>query len=220
MKSVYLIRQGLRKCRLCKTVFALTPENFTRNRSEIGGFVYECKPCRSGIYQKPSPITDEIRRKKNEYLRKWRKTEKQKAHRKEYRQKNRIRITEYNRQWSETRGGYFRQYSKKYLKEHPESFAQRFARRRARLHEAEGVFTTKEWLEVKKQYNYKCPACGRSEPEIKLTVDHIQPISKGGSNSIENIQPLCWSCNSRKGAKTICFCTLGSAIGLSPITVT
>ena len=66
---------------------------------------------------------------------------------------------------------------------------------------AEGNYTWKEWKELKKKYNYSCVMCGRKEPEIKLTIDHIIPISKRGTNWISNIQPLCRSCNSKKGKK-------------------
>jgi len=79
-------------------------------------------------------------------------------------------------------------------------------RRRARLAGSEGSFTTREWQELLAQYS-ACPGCGLNWEEIPLprgrktavTRDHIVPISKGGSNRIENIQPLCYSCNSRKG---------------------
>lgn len=73
--------------------------------------------------------------------------------------------------------------------------------RRARIQNVGGSFTNGEWANLKAQYNYTCPHCERSEPQIKLTIDHIIPVSKGGSNNIENIQPLCGSCNSKKGAK-------------------
>lgn len=59
-----------------------------------------------------------------------------------------------------------------------------------------------EWEILKAQYNYTCPSCSEEEPKIKLTEDHIIPLSKGGSDKIENIQPLCGSCNFKKHTNT------------------
>lgn len=43
-----------------------------------------------------------------------------------------------------------------------------------------------------------CAYCGTTE---NLSVDHKRPISRGGSSEPENLQCLCRSCNSRKGAR-------------------
>lgn len=77
--------------------------------------------------------------------------------------------------------------------------------RKARKREAEGTHSFAEWENLKAQYNWTCPCCKKQEPDIVLTADHIIPLTKGGSNNIENIQPLCRSCNSKKYTKTIFY---------------
>ena len=42
----------------------------------------------------------------------------------------------------------------------------------------------------------KCKKCGATD---NLHLDHIKPVSKGGDDSLDNLQVLCCSCNSSKG---------------------
>jgi|SRR3989304_211107 len=66
-----------------------------------------------------------------------------------------------------------------------------------------GSHSFAEWELLKTQYNWTCPCCKKIEPKIKLVQDHIIAVSKGGSDNIENIQPLCRSCNAKKMIKII-----------------
>lgn len=66
---------------------------------------------------------------------------------------------------------------------------------RARRLGIEGTFTKKEWQALCKQHDHLCAKCGRA---YALGPDHIIPLSKGGTNWIDNIQPMCSSCNYSK----------------------
>jgi len=78
-------------------------------------------------------------------------------------------------------------------------------KRRFIMKQTKNQLSINEWNNMKQMYEYTCPSCHRKEPTIKLTIDHVIPLSKNGSHSIDNIQPLCNKCNSSKMTKTIIY---------------
>ena len=53
--------------------------------------------------------------------------------------------------------------------------------------------------EVFKRDGYRCVECGaRKEDGATLHVDHIIPVSKGGTDELDNLQTLCSDCNLNK----------------------
>ncbi len=87
----------------------------------------------------------------------------------------------------------------------PEGKAKRLAaknRRRARKLNAPGPHhTAKQWVDKRAEYDQRCAYCFR-KPK-RLTLDHVVPLIRGGSNAIENCVPACATCNSSKGPKDL-----------------
>jgi 5-methylcytosine-specific restriction endonuclease McrA len=75
--------------------------------------------------------------------------------------------------------------------------------RRARKLAAGGSHSDQEWQALKTFYDYRCLCCGKREPKIRLTRDHVISLTQGGTDSIDNVQPLCARCNSKKNNKHI-----------------
>ena len=120
---------------------------------------------------------------------------------------NRKKRLAYTKKWAKENRDIINKASRRYYKRNKEKHLILVKHRRARALKAEGSFTKQEWEDLKKKYNYSCAICGLSEPFNQyrkwLTLDHIQPLSKGGTNYIMNIQPLCFVCNSVKKDKGI-----------------
>lgn len=77
-------------------------------------------------------------------------------------------------------------------------------KRRAKVKGAGGVHTASDIARLLHSQRQLCANCEtklfKSGPS-KFHVDHIMPVSKGGSNGPDNLQCLCPPCNRRKSAK-------------------
>lgn len=74
-----------------------------------------------------------------------------------------------------------------------------WAKYTAKRYEAPGRFTGAQLLALFAKYGNRCLRCNKKR---KLTPDHVIPLCKGGTNYINNIQPLCWPCNQHKNRRT------------------
>ena len=64
------------------------------------------------------------------------------------------------------------------------------------------ALTASDFLALRQRFNFRCGYCGVSETEAgaELTVDHFQPQSRQGADTLENYVYCCPACNTFKGA--------------------
>jgi len=53
-------------------------------------------------------------------------------------------------------------------------------------------------FEVFKRDGFTCQYCGQHPPSVTLEIDHIKPVSKKGSNDVNNLVTSCFDCNRGK----------------------
>ena len=137
-----------------------------------------------------------------------------KRSRKIYRKENNKAIVKKNAKYRAKTVAERKAYNAKYYKEHKQDYKRRLRgwrkdnperakvqihNRRARKTRAGGSYTAEEWKALRKKYGYRCVCCNK---RTKLVPDHVMPIAKGGTSNIDNIQPLCAPCNSRKATQS------------------
>lgn len=176
------LSQGLHYCVRCK---AWKPVGeFQKRTSDILGISSRCIICHRGISR--------------ETARKYRKAYVAKGS--EWRRNNREKHLETRKKWRAKPENAERERAryKAWAKTHYDNVKELLHRRRARIAKNGGSYTPSEWKLLCAKYDYKCLRCGEKKP---LTPDHVIPISRGGTNNIDNIQPLCKSCNCKKHAR-------------------
>lgn len=212
-------------CTKCKRILPF--DAFSKNKNAPDGHAWECKGCGLAYRQSVRDRLNERNRqyraanqeKCNEYgRRRYHETQEQQKARgktyreshpekaKEYYQKNRERVLANTQRWREANADspIYRQKMKeavqKCRKAKPDLYNSYNNIRRAKVKGNGGSYTAQEWRDLCRSFGNVCLNCRRPEP---LVVDHIIPVTKGGTSNVENLQPLCKSCNSRKHNKII-----------------
>jgi hypothetical protein len=120
----------------------------------------------------------------------------------QYRKKNADRLREYQKEYRKKNRDRVNARTRAYVKANRER-ANVYQRRMFHIRKrtpAQGNFTTADVDALIKRQKGKCYWCKR--PYGEYHIDHVWPLSKGGSNCASNIVISCVPCNRTKKAKT------------------
>lgn len=175
---------------------------FAKDRTHKDGYGGHCKECRRTYNRAYYARTadDQCAKKRDEYHLT---ADRQRAYARQWAKNNPERKAERDRLRQQRLGETWKKYIREWRDRNRQRLSWYTTARRARKHNAPGSHTIAEWEALKAHHSYRCLACGKQEPEIKLTEDHVIPLGPNGSDSIENVQPLCGPCNSKKHQRTI-----------------
>lgn len=202
--TVHVLLQGVpaKECRGCGEVKPLTEYYAERKRPD--GLNRTCKRC---VADDARRYREANRERVNARERAWyerrRDAERARQRRKhrENPERERQRHQRYYRENREARQAYDR----RYIRQNLDKNRAKNHRRRARERGTDGDHTAEQFAALCARYGHRCLCCGATG--VPLTVDHVLPISRGGSNDIANIQPLCETCNKSKGTRHIDYRT-------------
>lgn len=176
----------VKQCFRCKKTLPLTSEFFYKNRTKKDGFHAECKEC-SKVAQALS-LSDEVKRERvHQGHRAWCETHKDslRERHQDYYHANKETMIAQADAWYSVHKDAARDKSRKY---------------RARKHAAEGTHNTADVLAQYDRQKGRCYWCGSNVGDT-YDVDHVVPLSRGGTDWPDNLVIACPTCNKKKNAK-------------------
>lgn len=200
-----LLAKGLQKCPNCQEVKPATMEYFRPHKASISGLKSFCRACENLIskeyhslhpekaYQRGKKYNAKHPERKRISYKKYYQShvDLQKQRAKDYRLQNPEKAKAANSNWK--------------LRNKPK-VAELNAKWRTRVLNADGSYNADDLRQLYEEQNGLCGYCGiRLYWSIKrdVSVDHVNPISRGGSNNPDNLILCCMNCNCSKNAKTL-----------------
>lgn len=166
---------------------------FGKDKSKPDGLRPDCKTCRSEYAAKKyveNPEYFQNYREENRDILRQRSNE-------QY-HKN----TEWYQEYRDTNREYYRQKAIQWAKDNPVKVRNSAHKRRALKRNSTGTHTAQDILDLYNEQNGFCCYCG-VELNDTYHVDHVHPLSRGGSNGRENLAIACPDCNRSKSDKLL-----------------
>lgn len=165
------------------------------------GRAYYCRPCfRSWARARRAFQKAQYKAKARSFYLKHR--EAVLAQNRMYRVSNRLRLTVMRGLRYDIDPNPVRDRVRRWQRSNPDRVAQhRIARQRLKRAAGADALTPRQWRQILALFDYRCAYCWRklSRP----TLDHLTPLSRGGSHIASNAVPACSRCNHRKYNRTL-----------------
>lgn len=220
-----------KRCYACTKSFPATLVFFSRNKSKKDGFADACKICDSArrkAYHDAHEEQENERRKlfrethkehvseqkkrdrethKEQiaaYKREYQQGENYKTYQKRYHQEHLDQVHEQQRQQYQEQREQRIAHQRQYLRTEKGRLVDKAHRhkRKAQKRASEGFYTAQQLQEQFQRQKGKCYYCKAKFGKI-YHVDHVVPLSKGGTNEINNIVLACPTCNMRKAGRLL-----------------
>ena len=172
-------------CRGCLVAKPLTEYYLDRGKPAA-----QCKICHNG---KAKLWGENNRDKKAAMDLHWQQTnrERYRANQRKWRLANPERMSIYRKKWLEANREFARI-----------SHLSAEQKRRAARRKASGEIPTNVWISRVLEFNSHCAYC--LQPlDTSYHMEHMYPLSRGGSHTIDNVVPACPTCNYKKSDKTL-----------------
>lgn len=99
------------------------------------------------------------------------------------------------------------EYRRQWKRDHPEKMQQINAaarlKRKLAVQKNGGRCTPEQWKDRCDFYGWRCAYCRQSLSMATVEIDHVKPVSRGGSGWPANLVPACRSCNAKKNKRLI-----------------
>lgn len=200
-----LRRTPTKRCWVCQQWKARTAAEFYSDRGQPDGLSSKCKPCaraRNDQWKRDHPdqwraaqrTWRSLHPEKRDYVRAWV-------------AQNRERVKALLAAWRSRFPQRSRAYARRWRAEHPEQHRalMQAAKHRRRARALTAVTLPIDYAEVFRLAGGICGICGKPVERRAVGWDHIVPLSKGGANTPDNIQPCHPRCNSIKGDRSLAW---------------